>query len=109
DGSQVNAVYGFTRALLELLQDWQPEYAAAAFDDGSGSTFRTAIAPEYKRTRPAMPERLASQLGPAMEAARVLGVPALQAPGFEADDILATLTQCLRAEGIDCLVVSNDK
>jgi 5'-3' exonuclease len=109
DGSQVNAVYGFTRTLLELLQERRPEYAAAAFDDGGCPTFRSALSPEYKRTRAAMPERLVSQLGPAMRAARALGIPALQASGFEADDILATLAQRLVARGIACLVVANDK
>ena len=109
DGSQVNAVYGFVQTLLKLLQRWQPDYTAAAFDDPSWPTFRDALFAGYKSTRPVAPERLAPQFGPAMEAARALGVPALQIPGFEADDLLATLVRRLRARGIDCVVVSADK
>lgn len=109
DGSQVNAVYGFAQTLLTLLQEWRPDYAAAAFDDPSAPTFRSGLDAAYKGNRPGMPERLALQLGPAMTVARALGVPALQVPGFEADDLLATLVRHLCARGIACVVVAADK
>jgi 5'-3' exonuclease len=109
DGTQVNAVYGFTQTLLSLLQQWRPEYAAAAFDDPSTTSFREALSPLYKRTRPEMPERLTPQIEGAMAAAEALGVRSFQVPGFEADDILATLVRRVRASGIACLVVAADK
>jgi DNA polymerase-1 len=109
DGSQVNALYGFTQTLLRLLEEWRPEYAAAAFDDLSAPTFRDALFSEYKRTRAPVPERLAPQFDLAMEASRALGVPALRVTGFEADDILATLVRRVRTRGIACLVVATDK
>lgn len=109
DGSQVNAVYGFTRSLLELLQEWRPEFAVAAFDDPATPTFRHRLYPEYKRTRPAASERLTAQYARAMEAARVMGLAVVQVPGFEADDLLATLTRRLRARDVACVIVGKDK
>jgi 5'-3' exonuclease len=109
DGSQVNAVYGFTRTLLELLDEWRPESAAVAFDDPSTPTFRHTLYPDYKRTRPKTPERLTAQYPLAMEAARAMGIPALRVPGFEAEDVLATLTRRLRDSGVACVIVGRDK
>jgi 5'-3' exonuclease len=109
DGSQVNAVYGFMEALLALLAAHQPEYAAAAFDDPETPSFRTALYPDYKRNRPPVPERLKPQFAMATAAARALGVAAAQTPGFEADDLLATLVRRMRGHDIACLVVGADK
>jgi 5'-3' exonuclease len=109
DGSQVNAVYGFAQTLLALLQEWRPDYAAAAFDDPFSPSFREALSPIYKRTRPGPPERLAPQVEGAMAAALALGIRSFRVPGFEADDILATLVGHLHARGISCLVVAADK
>jgi DNA polymerase-1 len=109
DGSQVNAVYGFTQSVLELLRVWRPQYAAAAFDDPAAPTFRHTLFSEYKRARPVTPDRLAPQIAPALAASQALGVPPLQVSGFEADDILATLVRSLRAHEIACVVVAADK
>jgi DNA polymerase-1 len=109
DGAQANAVYGFTRMLLDLLREWRPAYAAAAFDVPGAATFRNTLYADYKSTRAAMPERLASQLEPALAAAHALGVPTFSCCGYEADDILATLVQHLRARAIACLVIAADK
>jgi 5'-3' exonuclease len=109
DGSQVNAVYGFMQELLALLPEWRPEYAAAAFDVPGEPTFRHRLFAGYKHARPAMPERLAPQLEPAMAASRALGVPSFALSGWEADDILATLVRDLCARGVACLIVAADK
>jgi DNA polymerase-1 len=109
DGSQVNAVYGFLREVVELLDTWRPEYAAAAFDLPGAVTFRHRLFAGYKRDRPVMPERLAAQLDLALDAARALGVPALTLKDWEADDILATLVRQLGDRDVACLVVAADK
>jgi 5'-3' exonuclease len=109
DGSQVNAVYGFMREVLGLLDEWRPEYAAAAFDVPGEPTFRHRLFAEYKRGRPAMPERLAPQIETAKAASQALGVPALALAGWEADDLLATLVRYFRERHVACLIVAADK
>jgi 5'-3' exonuclease len=109
EGSQVNAVYGFLQTLLALLEERRPDHAAAVFDDPTTPTFRQALFPGYKRSRSPAPERLLPQFEPAMAAARAMGIAPLRAPGFEADDLLATLVRRLRAQSVGCLVVGRDK
>jgi 5'-3' exonuclease len=109
DGSQANAVYGYMQELIALLEEWRPDYAAAAFDVPGEPTFRHRLFAGYKRHRPAMPERLAGQLEPARAASRALGVPTFALPGWEADDLLSTLVRFLRDRQVDCLVVGADK
>jgi len=108
-GMPTNAVLGFTRMLLDLLQENRPDYLAVVFDPPREATFRREIYPEYKAHREAMPEDLASQLPYIRRMLQALNIPALEAPGFEADDVIATLARSCAADGIEVTVVTGDK
>lgn len=108
-GMATNAVYGFTRMLLGLMQEHNPEYLAVVFDRPRDETFRREIYPEYKAHRDAMPEDLAPQIPYIKQILQALNIPALEAPGFEADDVIATLARRHAAEGLQVTVVTGDK
>ena len=109
DGMPTNAVFGFTRMLLGLLQEHQPDYLAVVFDRPREETFRREIYPAYKAHRDAMPEDLPPQISIIRQILQALQIPALEAPGFEADDVIATLARRYAAEGIEVTVVTGDK
>jgi DNA polymerase I len=108
DGKSTNAVYGFTTMLRKLLTDHQPTYIAASFDL-PGPTFRDQMVTDYKANRAAMPGDLAEQIPWVHEACAALGVPVITSEGFEADDVIATLTRCAVQEGYDVAIVTGDK
>ncbi len=108
-GMPTNAVFGFTRMLLGLLQENRPDYLAVVFDPPREETFRRKIYPAYKANRDAMPEDLAPQLPYIRKVLQALNIPALEAPGFEADDVIATLARTYAADGIEVTVVTGDK
>lgn len=108
-GMPTNAVFGFTRMLLNLIQDDNPNYLSVVFDRPREETFRRAIYPEYKANREATPDDLASQIPYIKRVLNALNIPALEAPGFEADDVIATLARRYAAEGIQVTVVTGDK
>lgn len=108
-GMPTNAVFGFTRMLFALIQEHRPDYLAVVFDPPREETFRREIYPAYKAHREAMPEELALQLPYVRKILQALNVPALEAPGFEADDVIATLARVYAAQGIEVTVVTGDK
>jgi DNA polymerase-1 len=108
DGRSTHAVYVFVTMLRKLIADHRPDYIAASFDL-PGPTFRDAIVDDYKANREAMPDELADQIEWVHEACESLGVPIVTAEGFEADDVIGTLTGRARAAGIEVAVVSIDK
>ena len=108
-GMPANAILGFTTMLLDLLQQHRPDYMAVVFDPPREDTFRREIYPAYKANRDAMPEDLVPQLPYIRKILQALNIPALEAPGFEADDLIATLARSYAAEGIDVTVVTGDK
>lgn len=108
-GMPTNAVFGFTRMLLGLLQDNRPDYLAVIFDPPREETFRRELYPAYKAHRDATPADLVSQLPYIRQILQALNIPALEAPGFEADDVIATLASRYAAEGIKVTVVTGDK
>lgn len=108
-GLPTNAVFGFTRMLLGLLRENRPEYLAVVFDRPREETFRRAIYPEYKANRETIPEELLQQMPYIRQIVQALNIPALEAPGFEADDLIATLARRYAAEGIEITVVTGDK
>jgi ribonuclease HI len=108
-GLPTNAVFGFTKMLLGLLQENRPDYLAVVFDRPREETFRREIYPEYKANRDAVPEDLASQIPYIRRVLAALNIPALEAPGFEADDVIATLARRYAAEGVEVTVVTGDK
>jgi len=89
DGTPVGAVFGFCSMLWKLLQDQDCDHIAVIFDAGRRS-FRNDIYPEYKAHRPEAPPELVPQFALVREATRAFAVPAIEAAGFEADDLIAT-------------------
>ena len=94
--------------LRRLAADYKPDYLACVFD-AKGKTFREEAYPEYKANRPPMPDDLASQIEPLVEAVAALGWPVLSVAGVEADDVIATLAEAARARGWRCVISTGDK
>ncbi|MGZ6779227.1 MAG: 5'-3' exonuclease H3TH domain-containing protein, partial [Mycobacterium sp.] len=107
-GLTTNAVYGFTAMLINLLRDEQPSHIAAAFDV-SRQTFRLEKYPEYKAGRSATPDEFRGQIDITKEVLGALGITVLAEPGFEADDVIATLATQAENEGYRVLVVTGDR
>jgi DNA polymerase-1 len=107
-GLTTNAVYGFTAMLINLLRDEQPSHIAAAFDV-SRQTFRVDKYPEYKAGRSSTPDEFRGQIDITKEVLVALGITVLAEPGFEADDIIATLATQAEDDGYRVLVVSGDR
>ncbi|MGE5532312.1 MAG: DNA polymerase I [Bacteroidota bacterium] len=108
EGQPTNAVYGFVQMILPLLEQEQPEQVIVAFDP-KGPTFRHELDSAYKGTRTEMDVELATQMALAREAADALGLGIVEVPGFEADDVIGTLTDRAHAEGREVLIVSGDR
>ncbi len=108
-GMPTNAIFGFTRMLLDLLRENRPDYLAVVFDRPREETFRREIYPEYKANRDEMPEDLVPQISYIKQMVQTLNIPALEAPGFEADDLIATLARQHAADGLEVTVVTGDK
>ncbi len=104
-GLPTKAIFGFTQMILKLLREWDPEYVVLCFD-AKGPTFRHQVYEEYKANRPPMPDDLAVQIPYIKEIAKAFGISQLEAEGFEADDLIATL-----AEHLDhpLVIVGGDK
>ena len=107
-GQPTNAVYGFGSMLVNLISNEKPTHIAVAFDV-SRKTFRTEMFPEYKATRAATPDEFRSQLSYINEMVDALGIKRFAIEGFEADDILATLSTRAVAEGSEVLICSGDR
>jgi DNA polymerase-1 len=112
DGLPTGAVSGFTNMLWKLLEDTKsgdrPTHLAVIFDAGK-KTFRNDLYPLYKANRPEPPEDLIPQFPLVREATRAFGVPAIEEPGFEADDLIATYARLAREAGAHVTIVSSDK
>jgi DNA polymerase-1 len=107
-GFPTNAVYGFAVMLIKILREEEPEYLAVAFDS-KGPTTRHEIFPEYKGTRPPMPEDLTPQVPVIMDLVRAFRVPVLEREGCEADDLMATAARLGKEAGLEVVIVSGDK
>lgn len=108
DGTHIGAVVGFCNMLHKLLADLKAERIAVIFDAGR-ATFRNAIYPEYKAHRPPPPPELVPQFAIIREATLAFGVPSIEAPNYEADDLIAAYAKEAVAKGIKVRVVSSDK
>ncbi len=106
-GELVNAVFGFCSILLRGIQDVRPEYVAACFDL-PGPTFRHEQFAAYKATRTPMPDDLRSQFPKVREVVAALRIPVYEMAGYEADDVIGTITRDLDARGVDTTVVTGD-
>ena len=107
-GAHTNAVYGFLRMLLRLLEQYRPDYVAVAFDM-HGPTFRHAVYPDYKAGRAATPEELREQFPMLKTVLKAMGIAALEREGYEADDILGYLAKCAREKGLEAYLVTGDR
>jgi DNA polymerase I len=107
-GQVTQAVYIFTNMLRKLLQDEKPNYIAAIFESGE-KTFRHETFADYKANRLAMPEDLASQLPYIIRLCEAFNIPVINAPGFEADDVIGTLAKKVADQKLQAVIVSNDK
>jgi DNA polymerase-1 len=107
-GQPVGAVQGFVRDVLDLIESKGAEYLVCAFDH-SERTFRNDLYTEYKAHREEMPADLQLQIPVIRQFLEALGVWTLAIPGFEADDVLATLARQVEAAGGRCLLVTSDK
>ena len=109
NGYSLNAVYGYTRFLIDLLANEKPTHIFAGFDESLGSCFRNDIYPEYKSSRVLPEEELAFQLGLCQEITQALGVTTRASNTYEADDLLATVAAQARLRGFSSAVISADK
>ncbi len=107
-GMPTNALYGFLSMAVKLLRDVHPEYIAFCFDSKEPS-FRHEIYEDYKANREEMPADLVPQIPYVNKLTEVLGIPIVQRSGFEADDLIGTLTKVGRAHGLEVVIVSGDK
>lgn len=106
-GEMLNAVYGFASTLLKVLADFKPTHWAIAFDRPT-PTFRHEIFKEYKIQRPAVPDELRSQIKRVHQLAEAFHIPIYEIDGFEADDVLGTLSKQAEEQGIDTIIVTGD-
>jgi DNA polymerase-1 len=107
-GQVTQAVFVFTNMLRKLLADEKPHYIAAVFESGE-KTFRHDTFSEYKAHRAEMPEELSSQLPYIIRVCEAYNIPILSAPSFEADDVIGALAVQAAEQGLQAVIVSNDK
>ena len=108
DGTPVNAVLGFVHMLMRLLENTDVDHLAVVFDSGRRN-FRHDIYPDYKAHRPPAPEELIPQFPLIRQACQAFNVSIVEAPGFEADDLIATYARLAEQAGGDVTIVSSDK
>ena len=108
DGTPTNAVFGFTKMLMKLVEDTEADYVAVIFDRAR-KTFRSDIYPEYKAHRPPPPDDLIPQFDLVRKATEALNVASIDMEGFEADDLIATYARQARERGAEVTIVSSDK
>ena len=107
-GEYTNAVVGFSNMLLKIFQDLQPDFLVIAFDKGK-KTFRNELYSDYKGTRKKTPEELSSQIPLLHELAEALGIVLVEKEGYEADDIIGTLSVEAAKAGCRAIVVTGDR
>jgi DNA polymerase-1 len=107
-GEPTGALYGVLNMLRRLHKDVPADYSACVFD-AKGKTFRDDWYPEYKASRPSMPDDLSAQIGPLHESIRAMGWPLLEVAGVEADDVIGTLALEAERQGIRTIISSGDK
>jgi DNA polymerase I len=107
-GQPTNAVYGFTSMLINVMRDEKPTHVAVAFDV-SRYTFRNEAFAEYKANRTSSPSEFSGQVSLVKEVLDALGIVSVEKDGYEADDVIATLTSLAEAEGFDVLICTGDR
>ena len=108
DGTPTNAVYGFLNIMLKYIQEINPQYLCVAFDL-SKPTFRHKMYDQYKAQRKKMPEELAVQMPLMKKILTAMNIKILEKEGFEADDIIGTVSDICDTSLIECIIVTGDK
>lgn len=106
-GEIINAIFGFTSLLIKALNDIKPDYIAVAFDLPS-PTFRHQQFAPYKAHRPTLPENMRPQFGRIREVVEAFGIPIYEKDGFEADDVLGTLSRQATELNVDTIILTGD-
>lgn len=109
NGEPTKATFVFTQMLLNLIEQRKPDYLAMVIDSGDETVFRKAISPDYKANRQAPPPDFHPQEQKILQIVRDIGVRVFVKPGFEADDLLATMARRLCGQGFETFLVSKDK
>lgn len=107
-GENTSAIFGFASTLLKILSDEKPDYIAAVFDTKE-PTFRHIKYKEYKATRQKMPNEMVDQYPRIVELVETFEIPFLEKPGYEADDIIATIAKVAESKGVETYMVTGDK
>ncbi len=107
-GRPTNAVFGFTRMLIKLIEEQAPRYMGMFFD-ARGPTFRHRIYDDYKANRPPMPEDLVVQLPYIKQVVAGFNIPVIEMPGYEADDLIGTYARLAEDQGFEVTMVTGDK
>ena len=107
-GLPTNAIFGFTRMLMKLMEDRSPQYVAMFFD-AKGPTFRHEMYKDYKANRPPMPEDMVVQLPYIKEVSAAFNLPIIEMSGFEADDLIGTAARLAEEDGYTVVIVTGDK
>ena len=108
DGTPTNAIYGFLNILAKLINEQKPDYLCAAFDL-KAPTFRHKMYDGYKAQRRPMPDDLRVQMPIAKDILRAMGVTLLEKEGYEADDIIGTVSRICGKNDIECFIATGDK
>ena len=108
DGKYTNAVYGFLAILFKLIEDIKPQYMVVAFDL-KAPTARHKLYEGYKATRKGMPEELAEQMPMIKEILRAMNIDIVEKEGYEADDVLGTLSRYGEKQGLEVTILSGDR
>src|SRR5687768_13333436 len=105
-GVPKNAVLGYTRTLLRLLKEQQPEFMVAAFE--GPRSFRRQLYDQYKANRTVTPQNLSPQIEYCRRMTEAMGIPTYDADGFEADDVIGTVAMKMWSRGYSTVIISGD-
>ena len=108
DGTYTNAVYGFLAILFKLLEDIEPQYLVVAFDL-KAPTARHKLYEGYKANRKGMPDELAEQMPIIKDVLRAMNIDIVEMEGYEADDVLGTLSRYGEKQGLEVTILSGDR
>ncbi len=107
-GTPTNAIYGFLSIMAKLIAEQKPDYVCAAFDLKT-PTFRHKLYSGYKAQRKPMPDELQVQMPIAKDIVKAMNIPILELEGYEADDIIGTVSRICEESGVECLIATGDK
>src|SRR3972149_2843783 len=108
NGLPTNAIYGFAQMLLKVIKDFKTDHIAVAFDVKRPS-FRHKMYEEYKAHRPEMPDNLKPQIPFIKKLVKAFNIPVLELEGYEADDIIGTLSRHMKEKNIEVIIIAADK